>query len=393
MRRYLEVLSTANSTPPSVSRSTLTAEDASQIVENTPSADLVGIKEGLKENDRRRKKLLQAAELGDNVTAELLLVEGVEVDAKASDGKTALHIAAQFGNEEMVLVLLRYGAEFNAKADHRGSRKERKLYGGRTPLHWAAAEGYSNIIQILLDNGADIAEVSMTSRRPLQEAVQQGYTSCARLLIDRGAPINAQDDKGFGALHEAANFGRYNIAQMLLDHGADIELTSGYSDHGNDASGRLGRRTPLLLAAQFPHLDILGLLIIRGANIHARNQSGEMALHLGAWFGHTSVVHAMLDAGADIEAKDNLCEETPLFKAAANGHTSIVILLTQRGARTDHINFLGRDILQHAQLHRPGNHETIRILSRHLSKTQKESETAESVDKQDPTKPSDGIIK
>ena len=205
MRRYLEVLSTANSTPPSASQSTLTAEDVSQIVENTPSADLANIKEGLKENDRRRKKLLQAAELGDNVTAELLLIEGVEVDAKASDGKTALHLAAQFGNEELVLVLLRYGADVKTKADHRGSPKERKFYGGRTPLHWAAAEGYSNIIQILLDKGADIAEVSMTSRRPLQEAVQQGYTSCAKLLIDRGAPINAQDDKGFGALHRPGN--------------------------------------------------------------------------------------------------------------------------------------------------------------------------------------------
>ena len=74
----------------------------------------------------------------------------------------------------------------------------------------------------------------------------------------------------------------------------------------------------------------------------------------------------MLRAGSEIEAKDYLCEETPLFKAAAKGHTAIMILLLQRGARTDHINYLGMNILQHAQLDGHGNGDIERILSERL---------------------------
>lgn len=373
MRKYLETLSIADSE----SQPTITPEGPSQTTEEPQSPAVLHTKERLKEEDRRRYEFLKAVELGDRLTAETLLVEGMEVNTKSSEGKTALHIAAQFGNEELASVLLSYGADVNVKSTPRGKVKERKFYGGRTPLHWAAAEGYGNIIQILLDHGANISEISTRSRRPLQEAVMQGHTWCAKLLIEHGAPVNSQDDKGWAALHEAASYGRYNIAKMLIDQKADIELKSEYSDHGNEPKSRLGRRTPLLLAAQIPHFDVLELLIANGADVHARNVSGEMAIHLGAWFGHVSVVLAMLEAGADIEAKDLLSQETPLFKAAANGHTSVVILLVQRGARIDHINLHGNNVLQHARLHRPANDDTIRILSGYIEKTQKEADIAQ----------------
>ena len=143
-------------------------------------------------------------------------------------------------------------------------------------------------------------------------------------------------------------------------------MRTGQSDHGKEPHGRLSQRTPLLFAAQSPHLGVLELLISRGADIHARNNSGETALHLAAWYGHASVVQVMLEAGSNIEAKDKWCGETPLFKAAANGHTAIVIFLLQRGARVDHINYLGRNVLQHCQLATSSNEDTTRILLKHI---------------------------
>ena len=83
-------------------------------------------------------------------------MEGIAIETKSPDGKTALHVAAQYGNEELVSILLEHGADIHARSTPKGKVKERKFYSNKNPLHWAAAEGYSSIIQILLEHGASI---------------------------------------------------------------------------------------------------------------------------------------------------------------------------------------------------------------------------------------------
>ena len=363
MKRCLEATSIAYPSLSSVVQSIGSQDEETPNLGGVQSPEVLNFKDRYEKEDRQRRAFRKAAELGNVLTIKTLLLEGAPIETKSDEGKTALHVAAQYGMEELVSVLLEHGADIHVKSSPRGRAKERKIYGDRAPLHWAATEGYGNIIQILLKNGADVTAISSRSRRPLQETVMQGHTTCAKLLIANGAPINAQDDKGWGALHDAAHFGRHNISKVLLDHGADIDLVSADSDHGKESNNRLGRRTPLLVAAQIPHLDIIHLLLDRRANIEARNNFGETAMHLGAESGHLTVVLAMLDAGADMESKDYVAQETPLFKAAMNGHVSIVMLLTRRGARRDHVNLQGNDILQHARLHSAGNGDILRILS------------------------------
>ncbi len=74
------------------------------------------------------------------------LVSAGDVNAMRDDlgGRTLLHVAANHGYEDIVGMLIGWGAEINARA-----------HGGITPLHFAAAGGHTGVIRLLLQAGAD----------------------------------------------------------------------------------------------------------------------------------------------------------------------------------------------------------------------------------------------
>ena len=153
------------------------------------------ISERLRNDLYQRLTFHRAAKEGDDLIVLRLLVEGIDVNVKDTDGKTALHLAAEFGNEAVVQTLLQNHAYVNAKSSAKGPPWERKFVGGRTPLHWAAFCGYEDIIRLLLGYHADPAIKNVTGRSALQEAVKEGHYGSAKLLIENNAPILSKDDE------------------------------------------------------------------------------------------------------------------------------------------------------------------------------------------------------
>jgi ankyrin repeat protein len=119
----------------------------------------------------------------------------------------------------------------------------------------------------------------------------------------------------------ASYYGHCTLAKLLLEKGADIEA--------KDQSGR----TPLLWAAAQGHKALAQLLLEKGADIEAKeNGSGRTPLLLAAAQGHEAVAQLLLEKGADIEAKENGSGRTPLLLAAAQGHKALAQLLLEKGA-------------------------------------------------------------
>src|SRR5689334_23334963 len=90
-------------------------------------------------------RLSIAAMNGDRATVEALLKQNVDVNAPQGDGSTALHWASDKEDLELVQLLIKAGADVNAKT----------RLAGITPIFMAAKNGNASIIQLLLKAGAD----------------------------------------------------------------------------------------------------------------------------------------------------------------------------------------------------------------------------------------------
>lgn len=320
--------------------------------------------ERLRKAEYLRAGLHNAAKDGDDLIVECMIEEGADVNIQAADGRTALHLAAEHGNEAAARILLEHGARPNVQQSTKGDLLNKKFNGGRTPLHWAAGMGHEGIVRLLIDHKADIGIQNATSRSALQEAIFQHHDRVAKLLIDCGAPLFETDDEDWTLLHQAAYQGRLEIIKVLISKGLDVEGRTADNTIGNLS---MAKATPLLLVAHnsgsLPYCSIY--LVDSGANITAENMSGNQSIHVACRRGYLPVVKVLLDAGANIEARDSVHNETPLLKAASRGKTDVISYLLHKGADTTARNSRERDALMHAKMHEPGKHsEAVALLEK-----------------------------
>ncbi|RKL08731.1 hypothetical protein BFJ70_g16744 [Fusarium oxysporum] len=271
-------------------------------------ADQIGININAKDSNGRTPLALAAA-AGHEAIVRLLLDWGAHIEAVDKEGRTPLSMAIEQGHEAIVQLLLDQGAYIEA-ADK----------GGQTPLWWAAWKGHEAIVRLLLDRGAYIEATDKHYRRtPLSMAVEEGHEAVVQLLLDRGAYTEAADKGGRTPLWWAAWKGHEAVVRLLLDRGAYIEAADQWGS------------TPLWRAAAVGHEAVVRLLLDRGAYIEAADKEGRTLLWWAAWKGHEAVVQLLLDRGAYTEAADQW-GSMPLWRAATAGHEAIVRLLLDRGA-------------------------------------------------------------
>ena len=166
-------------------------------------------------------------------------------------------------------------------------------------------------------------EVEYSQRSPTQItgvhlAAYFGVDNAVQFLIGSNNP-DSNDSYGRTPLSWAAQNGHVEVVRLLLDRGADIT-----------AAGS-GGETPLYCASWYGHIEVVRLLLDRGADITAADSDGWTPLSCASWYGHIEIVRLLLDRGADITAA-NSDGWTPLYCASRNGHIEVVRLLLDRGA-------------------------------------------------------------
>lgn len=121
-------------------------------------------------------------------------------------------------------------------------------------------------------------------------------------------------------LYRAIAEGDETLAALALDRGA--------SPDGAD----LRRGPPLAAAAARGRLSLVRLLLAHGADVNRRGLREELsALHQAASFEQAEIARCLLDAGAEVDQREDE-GATPLMYAAARGDLRTVEILLARGA-------------------------------------------------------------
>jgi len=289
------------------------------VAENTNSQAVV-----LQTGPLAIEQLLSVAKSGDVKTVKLLLDAGVDVNARGTDGATALMNAAWGGSLEIVKLLIEKGADVNEK-----SSKDRP---GFTALMCAASTGSLEITKLLLEKGADINAIDqmLLPGTALNCAAGSGETDEVRLLLDNNADIG-------NALVDAARSGSVETIKLLLDRGADVNEV--YKE------GAI-RETALMDAASAGKYEAVKFLLERGADVNAKDKNAGTALLSAVYSGQTNVVGLLLDNGADINANGG----EPLKLAVFANRIQVVKLLLARGADVNAMSPLSSQFIDETAL-------------------------------------------
>ncbi|WP_108784243.1 ankyrin repeat domain-containing protein [Wolbachia endosymbiont of Bemisia tabaci] len=135
----------------------------------------------------------------------------------------------------------------------------------------------------------------------------------------------------------AASKGNVVEINSMLANGIDVNARKNVTAHFAEALGNVFlyretayepsyNLTPLHFAALNGHFKVVELLISKGADINAKDDSGLTPLHLASGGGYEEIVKLLSNGGADINAKDSN-DVVPLHFAAEGGYLNIVQFL------------------------------------------------------------------
>jgi ankyrin repeat protein len=238
--------------------------------------------------------------------------------------------------------------------------------GGLTPLIYAARSNDIESVKVLLEAGVDVNQVTTYGWSALLVAAQNRYYKLGAYLMERGADPNLANKGGWVPLYLATDnrnieSGDYPVRKgdmdhldfikLLLDKGANVnarvkdssETRTVFTNQWLDENGA----TAFLRASQSGDIELMKLLLSRGADPKISTLLGVTALHVAAGIGWVEgitnewstkqtveAVKLLLDLGLDPNSQADT-GRVALHGAAHKGATEVVQVLYDHGAKLD----------------------------------------------------------
>ncbi|XP_023313891.1 ankyrin-2-like [Trichogramma pretiosum] len=291
-----------------------------------------------------------------------------DVNHTDETGFSHFHAACFLGRDDLVRKYLEAGQDPQCRAERVGSTRF------APPLHWAVLRGHAKVAELLVRAGADPnavndhdgwtplhvvckwtrddAELVKTffrindeqqrmlqvdardklGRTPLQWAVARDLRATAAYLLRRRADPNLADNNGWTPLHILCHRNNNDFLRAFFEINEETNR-----EVRIDAANHLGK-TPLHLAVEYGHEDLIGLLLKKGANPNLGDKDGWTPLHMMCKKRDLSRFTTIffetcreIDRRVEIDAVDKL-DRTPLQWAVASLFPNVVDALLDQGA-------------------------------------------------------------
>uniref|UniRef100_A0A3P8T6T5 Ankyrin repeat and EF-hand domain containing 1a n=1 Tax=Amphiprion percula TaxID=161767 RepID=A0A3P8T6T5_AMPPE len=247
-------------------------------------------------------RLLQYIHEGDRLQIEKMMNVGVKnlINlTEPQDGKGALHVAVSTNNH-LVDFLLSHGANPDIQ--------DKK---GQTPMMLAAELGNDAIVVLLAKNQANVRLLDAEGKGVLFYCIYptKRHSHCLQVALKCQADVNNMSTSGIHVLQLSCEKAEEcePLCLILLDGGADPNAT-------NQNTGV----TALMEAARAGSLQLVRAILKKGGNPNALDRKCLTAAHYAAMGGFFEVVRVLSAYSADLGVT-NLDSCTPLHYAAATG--------------------------------------------------------------------------
>jgi uncharacterized protein len=247
--------------------------------------------------ETRDSQLVKAARNQDQKAVRALIAQKDDVNARSSDGSTALLWAAHWNDLDAADLLLRAGADANTSNDFRitplaeactngnaalvplllksGANPNTPIATGETPLMTCARSGSADAVRMLIEYGAAInAKEPTQNQTALMWAAAERHPDVVKALLDAHADLRANTKQGFTAIHFAARVGDLESVKWFLAAGVDVNILTEAEGAANRVTNQLGIAktvgtigyTPLLVAVVRGQVELALYLLDHGAD-------------------------------------------------------------------------------------------------------------------------------
>ncbi|XP_046570765.1 ankyrin repeat domain-containing protein 50-like, partial [Haliotis rubra] len=269
-------------------------------------------------------ELLRASKSGNLPKVKLILSQGrLDMNCKDCIGRTPVMRAAGKGHREVVKLLVSKGANISLV----------DRFDINT-LHSACLGGDVEVVKyVLSQNMLDINSRVQCGRTAVMLAAEHGHKDVVELLVDKEASVSLVDETGDNVLHCACRGGDVEVVKYIL------------SKNRVDIDRRGSKKmTPIMVARHCGHKEVVELLVSKTADGSLKYYNHKTMLHSACWEGNMEVVKYVLSQNI-VDINSRRWKKTPVMVAADRGHTELVEVLVENGAKLSLVCDDGSNIL------------------------------------------------
>ena len=278
--------------------------------------------------------LLHAISLKNTQLVSMLITAGADLKAEDSNSKDALMYAAEANNAELMNRLLKKGFDPKRQSkvgktaldyaiDARAQETYRILSKLNTqPMDFinAVEKGDATSVKTLIAEGADVKTKDKNGKAAIVIATEKGYTEVLKLILENGADPNGHYFKNPKAnlFVLSMHNNHLDAALVLLKSSATADFNQKYKEG----------KTALMIAIESKNQDFATYLLLKKFNVDACDDFGNTALMYAVKYDLFSTAKKLLELGADPTLRQ-VDGKTALDIAKSKNNQSLMRILSE----------------------------------------------------------------